>query len=77
MESGDIYKKEYSGLYCVGCESFKTEKDLVDGKCPDHQKTPEIVTEENYFFRLSKYQEPLEFLYEQNPNFVYPASRYN
>lgn len=77
VESGDIYKKEYSGLYCVGCESFKTEKDLVDGKCPDHQKAPEIVTEENYFFRLSKYQEPLEFLYEQNPNFVYPASRYN
>ena len=65
-ESGDIYKKKYKGLYCVGCESFKMEKDLVNGKCPDHDKAPEIIEEENYFFRLSKYQEPLEFLFEQN-----------
>jgi methionyl-tRNA synthetase len=75
--AGDIYKKEYAGLYCVGCEAFKTEKDLVDGKCPDHHIEPELVKEENYFFKLSKYQEPLEFLFEQNPQFVYPQSRYN
>ncbi len=76
-KSGDIYKKKYSGLYCVGCESFKTEKDLVDGKCPDHQKEPELLEEENYFFRLSKYQEKLEKLFKKNPDFVYPKNRYN
>lgn len=59
-EKGDIYKKKYSGLYCVGCESFKTEGDLVDGKCPEHVKEPEHVEEENYFFALSKYQAYLE-----------------
>ncbi len=58
-ENGDIYKKTYKGLYCVGCESFKTESDLVDGKCPDHQKEPEEVEEENYFFKLSNYQDYL------------------
>lgn len=58
--NGDIYKKKYSGLYCVGCESFKTESDLVDGKCPEHDRVPEVVEEENYFFRLSKYQAYLE-----------------
>ncbi len=52
---GDIYKKKYSGLYCVGCEEFKTEKDLVLGKCPEHDRVPEIIEEENYFFRASKY----------------------
>ena len=56
---GDIYKKKYSGLYCVGCESFKVESDLVDGKCPDHDKEPELIEEENYFFKLSNYQEYL------------------
>ncbi len=76
-KSGDIYKKKYSGLYCVGCEAYKTEKDLVDGKCPDHNKEPELIEEENYFFKLSKYQEPLEFLFEKNKDFVYPESRYN
>jgi len=59
-EAGDIYKKSYKGLYCVGCEAFKTEADLVDGKCPDHLKAPEEIEEENYFFRLSKYQSYLE-----------------
>ncbi len=54
--AGDIYKKEYEGLYCVGHEAFVTEKDLVDGKCPDHGKEPERLKEENYFFRFSKYQ---------------------
>jgi methionyl-tRNA synthetase len=58
--SGDIYKKTYKGLYCVGCEAFKTESDLVDGKCPDHLVVPEEIEEENYFFRLSKYQTYLE-----------------
>jgi len=77
LANGDIYKKSYSGLYCVGCESFKTEKDLVDGLCPDHKKAPELLEEENYFFRLSKYQEPLEFLFEQRKEFVFPESRYN
>ena len=59
-ESGDIYKKKYTGLYCVGCEAFKTESDLVEGKCPDHGKAPEHIEEENYFFRLSKYQTYLD-----------------
>ena len=57
---GDIYKKAYAGLYCVGCESFKTEKELVDGKCPLHPNlTPEEISEENYFFRFSNYQKAL------------------
>lgn len=77
MANGDIYKKTYIGLYCVGCEAFKTEKDLIDGKCPDHKKEPEVLQEENYFFRLSKYQKQLENLFEQNKNFVFPESRYN
>lgn len=51
----DLYKKKYRGLYCVGCEAFVKEKDLVDGKCPIHQREPEIIEEENYFFKLSKY----------------------
>src|SRR3989344_4324977 len=59
FENDDIYKKSYSGLYCVGCESFKTDEELVDGLCPEHQKKPEEVTEENYFFKLSKYQNEL------------------
>ncbi len=75
QQSGDIYKKAYTGLYCVGCESFKTEKDLVNGKCSDHLTVPEQLTEENYFFRLSRYQEPLEFLFEKNPHFVHPEGR--
>ena len=54
-QNGDIYKRSYQGLYCVGCEAFLTEKDLVNGKCPDHLKEPEIIEEENYFFRLSEY----------------------
>jgi len=58
--SGDIYKKTYRGLYCVGCEAFKTESDLVDGKCVDHKREPEEIEEENYFFKLSKYQSYLE-----------------
>jgi len=77
LENEDIYKKEYEGLYCVGCESFKTEKDLIDGKCPDHNKEPEELKEENYFFKLSKYQPRLLDLFENKPDFVFPKSRFN
>jgi len=60
-EAGDIYKKKYSGLYCVGCEAFVKEGDLVDGKCPDHpNQEPEEIEEENYFFKLTNYQKYLE-----------------
>jgi len=72
-----IYKKKYSGLYCVGCESFKTEKDLVDGKCPDHNRVPERVEEENYFFRLSKFQDFLVDLIETDKLKIYPQKRKN
>lgn len=65
--SGDIYKKRYQGLYCVGCESFYTETDLVDGKCPEHSSTvPEHIEEENYFFRLSKYEDKIRELIMTN-----------
>jgi len=60
VKKGDIYKKEYEGLYCVGCEKFLTDKDLVEGECPLHKKKPEKVSEENYFFKLSKYGRQIE-----------------
>ncbi len=72
-ENGDIYKKQYSGQYCVGCERYLTDKELVDGKCPDHHTVPELKTEENYFFRLSKYREPLLKWLEEEKAFVKPA----
>ncbi|MFH1292083.1 MAG: methionine--tRNA ligase [bacterium] len=75
--NGDIYQKEYTGHYCVGCEAFKTEKDLVDGRCVNHNKEPEIISEKNYFFRLSKYQLQIEKLFKENPDFVFPKSKYN
>lgn len=59
LATGDIYKKTYTWLYCVGCESFKTPKDLVEGKCPDHQTVPIDFAQENYFFKLAKYKETL------------------
>lgn len=74
--SGDIEKDVFEGLYCVGCEEYKTEKDLVEGMCPEHRKIPERVREENYFFRLSRYQSRLLEFYEQHPRFVIPESRY-
>lgn len=74
---GDIYKGTYEGLYCVGCESFKTEKELVDGKCPDHNTTPERISQENYFFRLSKYTEPIKKAIESDALKVTPESRKN
>lgn len=73
-EKGNIYKKKYKGLYCVGCESFKVESDLIDGKCPDHQKAPEELEEENYFFRLSKYQDYL-ITYLKNQKSIIPEWR--
>lgn len=70
-KNGDIYKGDYEGLYCVGCESFKTEKDLVKGKCPEHpNKEIEHVKEETYFFKLSKYQKKLLDFYKKNPDFL-------
>jgi methionyl-tRNA synthetase len=77
VASGDLEKREYEGLYCVGCEAFKMEKELVDGKCPDHGKEPELIREENYFFKLSGSTDFLLGLYEQQPNFVVPTSRFN
>lgn len=73
--NGDIYKKKYSGMYCVGCEEFKTEKDLIDGKCPQHDKAPIEYAEENYFFKFSRYQQQLLELYKSNPSFTRPESK--
>jgi methionyl-tRNA synthetase len=75
--NGYIYKKSYTGLYCVGCEQFKTEKDLVDGKCPDHKIVPKELSEENYFFRLTAFREKLLALYEAHPDFVIPETKFN
>ncbi|HKP17246.1 MAG TPA: methionine--tRNA ligase [Gaiellaceae bacterium] len=74
---GDIYQDVYAGLYCFGCEAFKSEDELVDGKCPDHGTVPEWIEERNWFFRLSAYQEPLLRLYDERPDFVLPQFRYN
>ena len=77
-KNGDIYKKNYKTKYCVGCELGKTESELVDGKCPIHPNLElEIREEENYFFRWSKYQQPLLDLYEKHPDFVVPDFRFN
>jgi methionyl-tRNA synthetase len=72
-----IYQDIYAGLYCVGCEAFKTEAELVDGKCPEHGIEPEWIEETNYFFRLSAFQQPLLDLYDSRPDFVLPRFRYN
>ncbi|MBD3187782.1 methionine--tRNA ligase [Candidatus Bathyarchaeota archaeon] len=74
-ERGDIYKGYYEGLYCVGCESFIRKVDLVDGKCPQHDQAPKLVKEESYFFKMSKYQEPLLDFYKKNPDFISPPSK--
>ncbi len=71
-DAGDIYFSEYEGLYCFGCERFYTERELVDGKCPDHETPPEIIKETNYFFRMSRYQEWLVSHIEANPDFIRP-----
>jgi methionyl-tRNA synthetase len=78
FEADDIYKKIYKVKYCVGCELEKTDSELVDGKCPIHpNRDIEIIEEENYFFKYSKYQQPLLDFYEKNPNFVIPEGKYN
>src|ERR1044072_2508242 len=76
-DNGDIYQDVYSGLYCVGCEEFKSEADLVDGLCPDHGIAPEYIEEKNYFFRLSAYQDRLLALYDDRPDVVLPRFPYN
>lgn len=76
-KKGDIYKGKYSGLYCDGCEAFLTESDLVNGKCPLHEKEPKHIEEENYFFKLSKYQSKLLEHIEKNPDFIQPDTRRN
>lgn len=78
VEADDIYKKKYVGLYCAWCESYKTEKELVDGKCPDHPNGEiEKIEEENYFFRLSKYRDQVIKLIKENIYTIYPDTRKN
>lgn len=76
-ESGDIYFDEYTGLYCIGCERFYTEKELVNGKCPQHNKPLETIKEKNYFFKMSEYQQQLIDYINDNPNFIQPKHRKN
>ncbi|MGE5838605.1 MAG: methionine--tRNA ligase [Deltaproteobacteria bacterium] len=71
-DKGDIYFSDYSGLYCFGCERFYTERELVDGKCPDHQVEPTKISESNYFFRMSKYQDWLIDHIQKKPDFIRP-----
>ncbi|MCD8198679.1 MAG: methionine--tRNA ligase [Phascolarctobacterium sp.] len=76
-DAGDIYKKNYEGLYCVPCESYWLERQLVDGKCPDCGRPVEKMQEESYFFKMSKYEDWwLQFI-EEHPDFIQPASRRN
>lgn len=76
-KKGDLYKATYKGLYCVGHEAFITEKDLVDGKCMDHDQAPEALEEENYYFRLSKYSQKIKELISKDEITIYPTSRKN
>jgi methionyl-tRNA synthetase len=71
-DAGDIYFSEYEGAYCFGCERFYTERELVDGCCPDHQTPPETIKESNYFFKMSKYQQWLIDHIQANPDFIRP-----
>jgi len=71
-DSGDIYYSEYEGLYCFGCERFYNQRELVDGKCPDHETDPEVIKESNYFFKMSKYQDWLINHIKKNRNFIRP-----
>jgi methionyl-tRNA synthetase len=77
LDNGDVYEGTYEGPYCVSCEEFKPEKDLVDGLCPIHKTTPEWIKEKNWFFRLSKYQRPLLRFYAEHPSFIEPEVRRN
>lgn len=76
-ERGDIYFSEYEGLYCFGCERFYTERELVEGKCPDHEKAPEKIKEANYFFKMSHYQDWLINHIHDNPEFIRPERYQN
>ena len=76
-EQGDIYKGAYEGMYCTPCESFWTESQLKDGKCPDCGREVKKAQEEAYFFKMSKYADRLLKYYEENPNFIVPVSRKN
>ncbi len=77
-DAGDIYKKSYTGLYCDGCEAFKTDKEIVDGRCPNHpNRALRAVEEENYFFRLTAFADRLLAHYEAHPDFIQPESRRN
>jgi methionyl-tRNA synthetase len=71
-DAGDIYYSEYEGLYCFGCERFYTERELVEGKCPDHRTEPEVIREANYFFRMSRYQDWLIDHIQAHPDFIRP-----
>jgi methionyl-tRNA synthetase len=77
LEQGDIYLDQYEGWYCTPCESFYTDRQLVDGNCPDCGRSVEKVKEESYFFRMSKYVDRLLKYYEENPEFIQPESRKN
>ncbi len=77
LSVGDIYEKEYEGLYCVGCEAFIKEKDLIDGKCPYHKREPERIKERNHFFRLSKYSQKIREALESGRLEIVPDSRKN
>ncbi len=77
LEQGDIYLDKYEGWYCTPCESFYTDRQLVDGNCPDCGRPVEIVKEESYFFKMSKYADRLLQYYEENPEFIQPESRKN
>ena len=76
-DAGDIYKGTYAGWYCLPCEAFYADDDLVEGKCPVHDAGPEWTEEENYFFALSKYEDKLLALYEEHPESVLPDFRRN
>ena len=76
-DAGDVYEGVYAGWYCVRCEAFKTEAELVDGKCSIHETVPEWIEEQNWFFRLSAYESRLLDLYDRRPDFVLPGFRYN
>ena len=76
-DEGDIYEGVYEGWYCVGCEAFKQEKDLVDGKCPLHLTKPQWIREKNFFFRLSEYQQPVLEHFASHPEFLQPEERRN
>src|SRR3989344_5232232 len=75
-KKGDIYKGMYEGLYCYGCEAYYNEKDLVDGKCPEHNKAPTWIKQESYFFKISKYEKQVLKLVKSK-NFILPESKRN